>query len=276
MATPEELLDTALEAADAAAAVHARLHGRIGASDASEKGAADFVSEADFEAQRVALDVILGRFPDHRVLSEEDDPDDNTRLGGASSEAPLWVIDPLDGTTNFIHGHPMYASSIGVVVDGEPVAGAVVSAPTGERWWAHRGGGAFRNGEPIQVSGTRDLRLALMGTGFPFKKMDALPRFLAELECVLPVCSGIRRGGSAALDLCYLAQGSLDVFWEITLDPWDIAAGVVIVSEAGGVLSRTDGSPLVVEEPGSVLGANSPELRTLAQGLLATAGTSHE
>jgi myo-inositol-1(or 4)-monophosphatase len=262
-----DLLDTALEAAEAAALVHRTYHGRVRTEDAVEKGRVDFVSHVDLEAQDAALWVIRRRFPHHHVLSEEAERAEAT----IDTDVPIWVVDPLDGTTNFLHSHPQYAASVGVAIRGEPVAGAVVASATSEKWWAARGMGAFRNGERIHVSRVREMRGALIGTGFPFKKIEQLPDFLREMTVVLPACSGIRRGGSASLDLVYLAQGSLDAFWEITLDPWDVAAGLVILSEAGGVAVRRSGVPMDAVNPGSVVAANSPELLASLQELLMSA-----
>jgi myo-inositol-1(or 4)-monophosphatase len=274
--TPEsDLLDVALEAAEAAAAVHLKYHGSVRTEDAVEKGRVDFVSHVDLEAQDAALGVIRKRFPGHRILSEEGGGGESAHSTGppAARDAgvPLWVVDPLDGTTNFLHSHPQYAASVGVTMDGMPVAGAVVAAATSERWWAVRGSGAFRNGERIHVSSVRELRGALIGTGFPFKKIEQLPDFLREMSVVLPACSGVRRGGSASLDLVYLAQGSLDAFWEITLDPWDVAAGLVILAEAGGVAIRRSGEAMDAVRPGSVVAANSPELLASLRELLLSA-----
>jgi myo-inositol-1(or 4)-monophosphatase len=252
------LVRTALAAADAAAAIHRRDYGRVVLEGATEKGRADYVSQTDLDAQRAALEVILGRYPDHQVLGEEDERPLAERLA-AWDGSPLWVVDPLDGTANFLHGHPHFAASVAVAVDGRPVAGAVSSGTTGERWWAARGEGAHKNGRPIRVSGRPALRDALVGTGFPFKRLDELPPYLAQLGRVLGASSGVRRAGAASLDLCYLAQGSLDAFWELILHPWDFAAGWVLVEEAGGVLVKMDGSPLeLLDTP--VKGANSPEL----------------
>jgi myo-inositol-1(or 4)-monophosphatase len=270
MSSASDLLETALLAADAAADVHAKFEERIADADIVDKGTADFVSHVDLEAQEAALEIIRNRFPGHRILSEEAPPE--LRPGG-DPDAPLWIVDPLDGTTNFLHRHPAFAASVGVLEGGLPVAGAVVAAATGERWWAARGLGAFRNGRPIRVSPVRDLRRSLVGTGFPFKRLTELPSHLAEIEVMLPACSGIRRGGSAALDLCYLAQGSLDAFWETRLDPWDIAGGIVILSEAGGVARRKEGGPLAIDQAGSVVAANSEQLlEDLSQVLLLATG----
>lgn len=266
----DDLLRTALLAADAAAAVHRRDRDRVVLEAAREKGRADYVSQTDLDAQRAALDVILARHPDHGVLGEEDDRPLAERMD-AWDGSPLWVVDPLDGTANFLHGHPQFAASVAVAVEGRPVAGAVSAAATGERWWAARGEGAFKNGRRIVVSERHALRDALVGTGFPFKLLERLPEYLGQFDRVLRNSSGIRRGGAAALDLCYLAQGSLDAFWELILQPWDFAAGWILVEEAGGVLVKLDGSPLDLTET-SVLGANGPELLEALAGALRLPG----
>ncbi len=282
----DPLLSTALEAAEAAARVHLVYFGEVGPEDAREKGQSDFVSRVDFEAQDAALAVIRRRHPDHRVLAEEDTGADD---GGQRERtwpedgSYLWIVDPLDGTTNYLHRHPQFAASVGVgrriretgggIGNGPKAtleAGAVVAARTGERWWALRGQGAFKNGLPIRVSPQRAMNTALIGTGFPFKKPDLLPRYLQEFQRVLPTSGGIRRGGSAALDLCYLAEGILDGFWEEDyLAPWDVAAGLVILREAGGLATRLDGSEIDLND-GSILAANSPdflqELGALVRG----------
>ena len=252
------LLRTAREAAEAASAIHRRDAGKASLTGAKEKARADYVSRTDLDAQDAALAIIRERHPDHVVLAEEGDEPVEDQLARWDGR-PMWIVDPLDGTANFLHGHPQYAASVAVAVEGRPVAGAVVCGSTGERWWAAEGEGAYKAGRPVSVSSARPLIQALVGTGFPFKQLDALPDYLGQFERVLRSASGIRRGGSAALDLCYLAQGSLDAFWEAILMPWDFAAGVIIVSEAGGVLTEPDGSELTMW-PGPVLGANSREL----------------
>lgn len=249
------LLQTALNAADAAAQVHIRYFREVGVEEASEKGQSDFVSHVDLESQEAAMAVIHSAFPEHQLLAEEGEGSENRawpKDGGF-----LWIIDPLDGTTNFLHGHPMFASSVAVGRDGILEAGAVVAPVTNERWWGQRGGGAWKGGKRISVSGIRTVRKALVGTGFPFKEAEILPRFLEQLGRVLPASGGVRRGGAAALDLCYLAEGILDAFWEEDyLSPWDIAAGLLILQEAGGVASRLDGSPIDLAN-GSIMAANS-------------------
>jgi len=266
----DTLLATALEAAEAASEIHLRYFGSVGVEEAREKGKSDFVTQVDLEAQEAAIGVIHRRFPHHQILAEEGEeasarswPDDGT---------PLWIIDPLDGTTNFLHRHPMFGASVAVGCLASPApeeakgaegileAGAVVAPTTGERWWAQRGHGAFKDGRPIKVSGLRTLRNALVGTGFPFKEPELVPRYLEQFSRVLPASGGIRRCGSAALDLCYLAEGILDAFWEEDyLSPWDVAGGLIILREAGGVGTRLDGSEIGLAD-GSVIAANSPEL----------------
>lgn len=252
------LLRTAREAAEAAARIHRRDAGTVLLSGATVKARADYVSKTDLDAQEAALAVIARDHPDHVVLAEEGEESVEDQLARWDGR-PMWIVDPLDGTANFLHGHPHYCASVAVAVEGRPVAGAVVSGSTGERWWAAEGEGAFKGGRRIRVSDERPLGRSMVGTGFPFKLLEVMPRYLGQLDRVLRNASGVRRAGSAALDLCYLAQGSLDAFWEEILMPWDFAAGLVLVREAGGVLSRPDGSELAMV-PGAVRGANSAEL----------------
>lgn len=287
----DDLVRTALDAAEAAAEIQRSHHARRDVTGATDKGISDFVSETDLEAQAAALAVIRSRHPDHRILAEEDEEEeddvgtagpatkgegpDGSSAGEASGKephlGPLWVVDPVDGTTNFLHGHPMYCASVGLWDGGRAVAGAVVAPATGERWWAGRGEGAWKDGEPIRVSELKGLERALIGTGFPFKIPDRIPLYLRQLERVLRATAGVRRGGSAALDLCYVAQGTFDAFWELHLQPWDVAAGVAILEEAGGRATRLDGSPLDLET-GSVLAAASPELLEALGELVRGAG----
>lgn len=257
---PDDQLDswllTAREAAEEAAAVHTAWAGRMDRSDASLKGDADWVSQVDLEAQSAALEVIRRHHPDHPIMAEEGDkatvsvPDDGT---------PIWIVDPLDGTTNYLHGHPMYASSVAVAMSGRVMAGAVTAPALGQRWWARRGGGAFRNGSAISVTKVEGLGGALVGTGFPFRSRDQLDRYADQLRSVIRAGAGVRRGGAAAVDLCYLADGRFDAFWELSLHPWDYAAAIVIIEEAGGTTGRVQDGPLGLEA-GTVAGAGSAEL----------------
>lgn len=272
-----DLLETALAAARAAVEVHRRNLGRVQVEDWSAKGVSDFVTHVDREAEARILEIVSARFPDHAILAEEGATAVAERSGGEAAAAPgpdslaaewLWVVDPLDGTTNFLHGYPMYSASVAVLHRGEPVAAAVISGATGEEWTAVRGGGAARDGKPIHVSAIDRLELALIGTGFPFKTIHEMPRYLRQLDGTLRRTSGVRRGGSAAIDLCHLATGYLDGFWELTLAPWDYAAGALLVREAGGVITRVDGEPLDLRSGGSVLAGN-PAIHAALQSLLA-------
>lgn len=260
---PTDFLKTARKAADAAAAVHKTQAASVGISDAREKGRADYVSATDIAAQEACVTVIRENHPDHTIVAEESDEGDES---GIPSEGPAWIVDPLDGTTNFLHGHPMYASSVALAIDGVPAVGAVSCAPTGERWWAARGEGAWKNHAPVHVSGVEEIHRALIGTGFPFKTEHLLEEHSAQLVRVLGASGGVRRGGAAALDLCYLAEGRFDAFWELSLNPWDFAAGWVIVEEAGGVMGRVEGGALALS-PGTVIGANSPAMKEALQTL---------
>jgi myo-inositol-1(or 4)-monophosphatase len=240
-----EVLELARAAAQSAAAVHREHLGRVAVADWSEKGAADFVSHVDRAAESAIVDLVTTRFPDHHVIAEEASTERGAASGvtnGEERDGWTWIIDPLDGTTNYLHGYPAYAVSIGIFRRGIPEAGVVLSSATGEEWTAVRGGGAFRNGCRIAVSEIDVLSRALIGTGFPFKSMHLMPAYGTQLDAVLRVTAGVRRAGSAALDLCHVATGWLDGFWELDLAPWDIAAGVLMVREAGGVITRIDGT----------------------------------
>jgi myo-inositol-1(or 4)-monophosphatase len=254
---PRELALTALEAARLAAAVHRRHLGSVAESEWAEKGVADFVTRVDREAEAAATGHIRRRFPAHDMMAEE-----STELGDPASILArfdaadhIWLVDPLDGTTNYLHAYPAYAASVGVATGGDVVAGAVVDGTTGTEWMAWRGGGAWRDGARIEVSRIERSDRALIGTGFPFKLLDRLPEYLRQLDAVLRATSGVRRAGSAALDLCHVADGRFDGFWELWLAPWDVAAGTLLVREAGGVVTAVDGCP-DVRAGGSIVAGN--------------------
>ncbi len=249
-AEPRQLLAAAQLAADRAAAFLRREEGRRGPDAWSEKGRADFVTEVDRESERLIAATLLAAAPGSIVVGEELTPET------AVSDAVAWVVDPLDGTTNYLHGFPFYAVSIGVVVDGEPVAGVVHDVPHDVRYHALAGGGAFRNAQPIRVSTIADPRLALIGTGFPYRYFaEELPRYQAHFAAVIAGSGGLRRPGSAALDLCCVASGTFDGFWELKLAPWDVAAGTLIVREAGGIVTGLSGERAVIRH-GSIVAGN--------------------
>lgn len=210
-----------------------------------EKSPADFVSEVDRDAESAIAAVVRERHPDALLVGEELSPDALPQ-GGLASVPLAFVVDPLDGTTNFLHGYPEYAVSIAAVRAGVPIAGAVLNIPTGELFTATAGAGARLGGAPISVSATTSPGRALVGTGFPFKHREQIPRYLSQFERVLRATAGVRRGGSAALDLCDVACGRFDAFWELRLAPWDVAAGMLIVREAGGRVTGDDGSDAAV------------------------------
>ena len=263
-----DLLSVAEAAARDAVSVHRRYLGTVRMQDWSEKGVSDFVTHVDREAEDVIVRRIARAFPTHDVLAEEA-ASAAGGVGAAAGDADwLWIVDPLDGTTNFLHGYPSYSASVAVAHRGEIVAGAVAHGSTGEVWTAVRGGGAFRNGQPVHVSAVEQLRLGLIGTGFPFKRLDLLPQYLPQFAAVLRSSSGIRRAGSAALDLCHLATGYFDGFWELVLAPWDIAAGILLVREAGGVITNFAGEPLGFLEGGPLIAGNPAIHARLSEILL--------
>ena len=206
------------------------------------------MSDVDRDSERVIAEVIAERHPAARLLGEELSPLVSDRDG------ILFIADPLDGTTNFLHGFPWYAVSIAALVDGELAAGVVLNAATGELFTATAGGGARRNGEPISVSSISDPARALIGTGFPFKDPTHVDRYLAALPALMRDSAGIRRPGAAALDLADVACGRFEAFWELSLAPWDIAAGILLIREAGGVITNLEGQPCPVEQTGVVAG----------------------
>jgi myo-inositol-1(or 4)-monophosphatase len=232
----EELLGIALEAARAGARVI-----RDATADREKlvwetKGQSDFVSEVDKASEREIVATMKRRLPSATVLGEELTP---TALSG---KGIVVIADPLDGTTNFLHGYPEYSVSIAIARDGELCAGVVVNVARDDEFTARRGGGAFLNGKRIKVSNLREPARALIGTGFPFKTLEKLPLYLEQFSLVMRGTAGIRRAGSAALDLSNVACGRFDAFWELVLAPWDVAAGILMVQEAGGIITDLYGN----------------------------------
>jgi myo-inositol-1(or 4)-monophosphatase len=230
-----ELLDVALEAARAAASVI-----RDATSEREElvwetKGRSDFVSAVDKASEQQIAEIVGRRLPDAVMLGEELSPN------ALSNTGIVVIADPLDGTTNFLHGYPEYAVSIGVAREGELCAAVVLNVPRGEEFTAISGGGAFLNGVRIKVSSLREPGRALIGTGFPFRTVEQLPQYVAQFSLVAAGTAGMRRAGAAALDLASVACGRFDAFWELTLAPWDVAAGILLVREAGGIVTDLEG-----------------------------------
>jgi myo-inositol-1(or 4)-monophosphatase len=203
------------------------------------KGQANLVTIADRKSEELIIGGILGRYPEHSILAEESGA---TQPGAAVQ----WIIDPLDGTTNFAHGYPFYCVSIAVEEKGEVICGAVYDPVREEMFSAARGAGAYRNGERLRVSEVDRLSEALLITGFPYNFRERLKTVIGQFEMFLVASQAVRRGGSAALDLCYVASGRLDGFWELNLQPWDTAAGRIILEEAGGRVTDFKAGPFSI------------------------------
>ncbi len=212
------------------------------------KGEINLVTAVDTESEKYIMDRIRSAFPDHGILSEE-----SSEL--RSPSAFRWIVDPLDGTTNYAHNYPFFCVSIGLEMEGRVIAGAVFDPMRGESFTGAAGSGAWLNGNPIAVSDVGDLRRSLLATGFAYDVKTSSDNNLDHFREFVFTGQAIRRDGAAALDLCYLAAGRFDGFWELSLRPWDTAAGVLILLEAGGVVTRLDGSPWRIHEP-DILASN--------------------
>lgn len=229
------LVATAIEAALAAGRIHHQYFRQMPAI--TKKGRIDLVTAADLAVERAFRELIAGRFAEHAVLGEED------ATGGGPGEAAIrWIIDPVDGTTNFAHGLAFFSVSIALEIEGRVELGVVFDPVAGELFTAERGGGARLNGQPIRVATCNDLVDALLCTGFPYSVREERRRQLHVFGAFLEEAQAVRRLGSASLDLCYVACGRLDGYWEEKIQPWDIAAGALIAEEAGAAVSGMDGS----------------------------------
>lgn len=221
------MLNIAVRAARNAGEIISRSADNVGKLQINRKGINDFATEVDRAAEQEIIKVIKTAFPDHAILAEES--------GEHKGNDYVWIIDPLDGTTNFLHGFPVYAVSIALQVKGKLELGVVYDPLRDELFTAERGGGAMMNNRRIRVTNQTGLKGALIGTGFPFKNQQHLDAYLGMFRAIHADSAGIRRAGAAALDLAYVAIGRLDGFWEIGLHPWDMAAGILLIKEAGGV-----------------------------------------
>ncbi|HYK81970.1 MAG TPA: inositol monophosphatase family protein [Gemmatimonadales bacterium] len=233
------------------------------ATEWHDKGRHDFATEADRGAERLIAAILTRDVPGSTVVGEELSPD-ATRSGNL-----VWLVDPLDGTTNFLHGYPQYAVSIGCVVDGALCAGVIHDVTRDVVYWGASGAGAWSGERRLRVSPLTTPGWALVGTGFPFKQFDRLEPYLRQFAAVTAAASGIRRAGAAALDLADVAAGRFDAFWELELAPWDVAAGVVLVREAGGVVTTLEGASDVLRH-GSIVAGNPALHRWLVDLLQAT------
>lgn len=253
------MLNTAIKAARAAARVMTRAWDRTGTLTVREKSANDFVSEVDVQAEQSIVQILRQAYPQHGILAEEG--------GHTAGDEYLWIIDPLDGTTNYLHGIPHFAVSIALRHRGRLEQGVIYNPMTEELFRASRGGGAYLNDRRIRVAERSDLQGALLGTGIPFRNDQDLRRYLTMLEALLPGTAGVRRAGSAALDLAYVAAGRFDGYWEMRLRDWDLAAGLLLVQEAGGMTCDFSGNPEVLGRGGDVVAGNIEVVRALLQRL---------
>lgn len=231
------MINIAVKAARRAAAIINRASFNIDQLKVTQKGTNDFVTEVDEAAEAAIIEVLKKAYPDHAILAEESGPSDNLQ----DENEYVWIIDPLDGTTNFIHGFPQFSVSIALQYRGQ-ITQAVVYDPTrNELFTASKGAGAFLNDKRIRVTKRDKLADALIGTGFPYTDLTGLDDYLKMFRLMTERSAGLRRPGSAALDLAYVAAGRLDGFFEKNLKPWDIAAGSLLISEAGGIVANFSG-----------------------------------
>ncbi|KPJ91143.1 MAG: inositol monophosphatase [Gammaproteobacteria bacterium SG8_11] len=252
----QPMLNIAVRAARNAGNIIARSVDRLDQITISVKAENDYVSEIDRQAEQEIIHTIRKAYPNHGILGEE--------TGSHEGDEYLWIIDPLDGTTNFLHGFPQFAVSIGLKHKGRLEQAVVYDPLRQELFTASRGAGAQLNDRRIRVSKRNDLEGALLGTGFPFKQQQHLETYLKTFKALFPMTAGIRRAGSAALDLAYVAAGRLDGFWEIGLNPWDMAAGVLLIQEAGGLVSDFSGGNDFLTT-GNVVAANPKVFKAMLQ-----------
>ena len=253
------MLTTAVKAARKAGSIISRASFDIDKLNVRSKRQNDFVSEVDHAAEDAIISILKEAYPSHGFLAEESGEKD------AKAEY-VWVIDPLDGTTNFLHGFPQYCVSIGLLHKGALSQAVIFDPNRNELFTASKGGGAFLNDRRIRVSKTDKLQEALIGTGFPFKEMGHLDEYLRGMKNLMQVCSGIRRPGAAALDLAWVAAGRTDAFWEIGLSAWDMAAGALLVREAGGLVGDFAGEEKFLDS-GRIVATNGKLFAAMLKAL---------
>jgi len=252
----DALLQDAIQAARLAQGIH-RYYQAKGFSTASKSVLTDLVTEADREAEAAVRDFLTDRYPDFGFLGEEE--------GESGSGLYRWIVDPLDGTVNFAHRFPFYAVSVALAKGDEVLVGVVLDSPHDELFTTKKGGGAFLNGARIQVSETQELKRSLLATGFPYD-VDRVPEAVEYFRRVISLGIPVRRPGAAALDLAYVAAGRIDGFWEMKLNPWDVAAGVLLVQEAGGRVTDFSGQPFKLQSP-YIVASNGKIHKALLQQL---------
>jgi myo-inositol-1(or 4)-monophosphatase len=253
----QPILNIAVNAARNASKVIMRSIGRLDIRDINEKDKNDFVTEVDKSAEKEIIATLRKSYPDHKIIAEESGISEG-------SDDFVWIIDPLDGTTNYIHGVPHYAISIAFQYKGKLEHGLIYDPIRNELFLTSRGEGSKLNDRRIRVSSNSRLEHCLIGTGFPFKNLNDFPLYLKTFAEILPNVSGIRRAGSAALDLAYVAAGRFDGFWELGLKQWDIAAGVLMVKEAGGLVSDFLGEEGYLDN-GNIIAGNPKIFKALLQ-----------
>ena len=252
------MLNIAVRAARSAGDLILRSVDNVGRLHIDQKGKNDYASEVDRMAEREIISIIKTAFPEHAILAEES--------GEHKGNEFIWVIDPLDGTTNFLHGFPQYAVSIALKRKGRLELGVVYDPLRDELFTAKRGGGAMLNNRRIRVTNQNSLKGALIGTGFPFKTDKHLDAYMGMFRALTTECAGIRRAGAAALDLAYVAAGRLDGFWEIGTMEWDVAAGILLITEAGGVITDFSFNDKYLESGNVITG--SPKMHQLMYQLI--------
>ena len=249
MATPSTLVKVMIDAVRKAAKGLTRDFGELSNLQVSKKGLADYVSAADIKAEAALFEALEKVRPGYGFLGEE------RGMVEGTDKTHTWICDPLDGTTNFLHAIPHFAINLALEREGAIVAGVTYNPATGDLYWAEKGKGAYFNDTRMRVAARRTLEESVLATGIPFLGKPGHGQFLKELHQVSQRVSGVRRFGSAALDLAYVAQGRFDGFWERDLKPWDLAAGMLLVTEAGGRVTDLDGDEQVLAK-GTVLAAN--------------------
>jgi myo-inositol-1(or 4)-monophosphatase len=240
------MLNTAVKAARRAGNIINRATRNLDIIAVKEKAAKDFVSEVDREAEQAIIRMLREAYPDHSILAEES--------GASGNSEHQWIIDPLDGTTNFLHGFPQYAVAIALSHRGVVTQAVIYDPSRNDLFTASRGHGAYLNDQRVRVSKRLHLAPSLLGTGFPFRQFEHIDVYLAILRDMMRDSAGVRRAGSAALDLAYVAAGRLDGFWEFGLSPWDMAAGALMITEAGGLVSDLAGEDRYLETGNIVAG----------------------
>jgi myo-inositol-1(or 4)-monophosphatase len=255
------MLNVAIKAARAAGVIINRAALDVESVRVSQKMANDFVTEVDHASENIIIDTLLTAYPDHGILAEE-----SGQTRGNPNAENVWIIDPLDGTTNFIHGFPQYCVSIGIEHRGALAHAVVYDPGRNELFTASKGRGAFLNERRIRVSRCLNLKDALVGTGFPYRELARLDDYIGQMRRVILRTAGVRRAGAAALDLAYVAAGRMDAFWEMGLAPWDMAAGALLVSEAGGLVGDFGGEPGFMES-GDITAATPKLYSQLLQAL---------